>query len=205
MIKRKFSPEIANAINTCLENEGWSFTFNDKRGIFKFGIYLDGRIKHLPYSICVKKDSFIVYGLVPFGADTNDPDMMTRMAEFVCRSNYALMNGGFEFDFRDGEIRYKSYVDCEEMIPSETIIRNSIHCTAAMVERYAVGLLDILFTSSDAESAVNKCEQDSVDHLQRMLAVAVEEARNEKATEPQPDSDDDAITAEDTTDEEYDA
>ena len=64
------------------------------------------------------------------------------------------------FDFRDGEIRFRSYIDCENLLPSTTVVKNSIHCTAAMVKRYAPGILDIIFGGVKAKDAITKCERE---------------------------------------------
>lgn len=69
---------------------------------------------------------------------------MAIMAEFICRANYGLKNGNFELDMRDGEIRYKSFVDCEGLTPTTEMVRNSIHCPAAMFDRYGDGIVDII-------------------------------------------------------------
>ena len=85
--------------------------------------------------------------------------MMAQMAEFLCRANYGLQNGCFELDFRDGEIRYKSFIDCDDMMPSFEVIQNSIYCTAGMFQRYAPGIVDIIFSGCTAKAAIEKCEK----------------------------------------------
>lgn len=44
-------------------------------------------------------------------------------------------------DFCDGELRYKSFVDCDDQLPSQAVIRNSIGCPISMMKRYAPGIL----------------------------------------------------------------
>ena len=36
--------------------------------------------------------------------------------------NYGLKNGCFELYFRDGEIRFRSFIDCEDVMPSTEVI-----------------------------------------------------------------------------------
>lgn len=175
--ERKYSTEIATKIHDFLRKDDWNFRFDEERGVFKFGLHLRSKMKELNYLIRVKRDSFIVYGIFAIGADANDSNMMERMAEFICRCNYGLVNGNFELDFRDGEIRFKSFVDCDGVLPSENVIQNAIHCTAIMAERYSDGMLDIIFTSCSAKSAVERCERDSTAQLRRMLD-SIEEGVN---------------------------
>ena len=80
------------------------------------------------------------------------------MAEFLCRANYGLANGNFELDFRDGEIRYKCFVNCDETVPGKETIKDSIYVPARMFTRYSEGILAVLFNMKSAEQAVKDCE-----------------------------------------------
>lgn len=164
-MKNNYSMQIADKINGFLSSDDWDYTFDENKGIFRFGLHLNSNLKTLTYIVKVKKDSFLVYGILPIGVEIENKDMMHTMAEFICRCNFGLINGNFEFDFRDGEIRYKSFVDCEAIKPSDEIIRNSIHCVAIMVERYSRGILDIIFSGVPANVAIERCEKESLDFL----------------------------------------
>lgn len=169
MKERTYSKSIANAINNFLTEDDWHFSFDDQRGLFKFGLNLKGRIKKVSYIIDVKDDEYVVYAISPLGADEDDEKMMSTMAEFICRANYGLKNGNFELDMRDGEIRYKSFVDCEGITPTAEMVRNSIHCPAAMFDRYGVGIVDIIFGDSTAKDAISKCEKSPAEELRTIL------------------------------------
>ena len=127
MKNRAYSKSIANVINSFLIEDDWHFSFDDQRGLFRFGLNLKGRIKKVGYIIDVKDDEYVVYAISPLGADDDDEKMMATMADFLCRANYGLKNGNFELDMRDGEIRYKCFVDCEGITPTTEMVRNSIH------------------------------------------------------------------------------
>ena len=174
MKERTYSKDIANAINELLTEEDWHFSFDEKRGLFKFGLSLNSRIKNVNYIIKVKNDEYMVYVICPLGVDEDDEKMKAEMAEFVCRANYGLKNGNFEFDMGDGEIRYKSYVDCEGVTPAVEVVRNSIHCPAAMFERYGNGITDIIFGNTSAKDAIEKCENALDEELRTLLGEAVD-------------------------------
>ena len=53
---------------------------------------------------------FVFYSLCPVKAPTEKRQLI---AEFLTRANYDLLIGNFEFDFEDGEIRYKTSIDVE--------------------------------------------------------------------------------------------
>lgn len=169
MKNRTYSKSIADAINSFLTEDDWHFSFDDQRGLFKFGLNLKGRIKNVRYIVHVKDDEYVVYAISPIGADEDDEKKMAIMAEFICRANYGLKNGNFELDMRDGEIRYKSFVDCEGLTPTTEMVRNSIHCPAAMFGRYGDGIVDIIFGNSTAKEAVAKCEKSPEEELRALL------------------------------------
>lgn len=51
MKNRTYSKNIANAINNFLTEDDWHFSFDDQRGLFKFGLNLKGRIKKVSYIV----------------------------------------------------------------------------------------------------------------------------------------------------------
>lgn len=172
MKNRLYSESIANAINTFLTEDDWFFSFDKEHGLFQFQLLLQGKIKIINYIIEVKKDKFIVYAISPLGVDENDQAMMSAMAEFVCRVNYDLIIGNFDLDMHDGEIRFKYFVDCNEITPTIEMVCNSIHFPATMFKRYGGGIVDVLFGNSTAKEAIDKCEKATVDELRKILTEA---------------------------------
>ena len=47
-------------------------------------------------------------------------------------------------DYRDGEIRYKSFVNFKNIDVSQEVIEESIIVGAAMIDRYGKGLLKLM-------------------------------------------------------------
>lgn len=174
MKKRTYSKSIANAINNFLTEDEWNFSFDEQRGLFKFGLCLKGKIKKISYVVDVKEDEYIVYAISPLGVDDDDEKMMASMAEFICRANYGLKNGNFELDMRDGEIRFKSFVDCEGITPTLEMVKNRIHCPAAMFDRYGVGIVDIIFGNTTAKDAIAKCEKTPAEELSAILGEDID-------------------------------
>mgnify|MGYP000850874231 FL=1 len=182
MRKYEYSDEIVNVVKQFLADDDWHYSFNEDTGIFRFGLRIRSKIQNISYVIDVHDDEFVVYGMCPIGADREDPEMMAQMAEFICRANYGLKNGCFEMDWRDGEIRYKSFVDCENLLPSTAVVKNSVHCTAAMIKRYALEIVDIIFGGAKAKDAITRCEKDMPSTADE-LRSALEEALGGDASE----------------------
>ena len=151
--------EIAQEVRGFLDGNGWDYSFDWDTGIFRFGVTLRGNLKTVQYTVGIDDDSYIVYAVSPLSADRDDTRQMIRMAEFVCRANYGLRDGNFEFDFRDGELRYKNFVNCDGMLPTFGILRDSLGVPAAMFSRYSKGILQIVLNNMSAKEAVELCER----------------------------------------------
>ena len=175
MSRDGYSDEIVNVVKQFLEEDDWHYSFDEETGIFRFGLKIRSKIQKISYVIDVLDNEFVTYGICPLGADYEDSEMMAQMSEFICRANYGLKNGCFELDFRDGEIRFRSYVDCENLLPSTAVVKNSVHCTAAMIKRYAPGIVDIIFGGVNAKDAITKYEKE-VPSTEDELRSALEEA-----------------------------
>lgn len=175
MRKYEYSNELVNLVKKFLVDNDWHFSFDENTRVFDFGLRVKSKIQKINYIVDVHKDEIVVYGMCPFGADHTDSNMMAQMAEFLCRANYRLKNGCFELDFRDGEISFRSFIDCEDVMPSTGVIKKSIHCTAAMYKRYAPGIVDIIFSGCSAKEAITKCEKSPEDELRSMISEVVGE------------------------------
>lgn len=56
--------------------------------------------------------------------------MMAEIADFLCRVNYEIPYGNFEPDMTDGEVRFRCFVDCDGIIPTNAMVK-----TASIVPR----------------------------------------------------------------------
>jgi len=165
-----YSMNIANAVCDFLNEDDWHFSFDENRGIFKFGLGLKGKLKKINYIVDIKNDEYLVYAICPLGADEDDSKMMANMAEFICRANYGLKMGNFELDFDDGEVRFKVHVLCKGITPTAEMIKRSVYCPATMFDYYGSGIVDIIFTETSGKSAVEKCEKHSENEIRSILA-----------------------------------
>ena len=175
MSKKAYSNDLVRVIEKFLNDDDWNFSFDDERGMFRFGLRIKGKINNINYVVDVKEEEYLVYAISPISADQDDKKMMTNMAEFICRANYGLKMGNFEFDFSDGEISYKVHVPCEDIIPSTAIVKRSIYCPATLFEQYGSGIVNIIFNGASGKEAVEKCENNSSNDMRRMLAQLASE------------------------------
>lgn len=156
---RKYNRQIADLVDRYLTDNDFKYDFVKADGVFLFGVNLKGKLKNVRYVIGINESDYNVYVISPISADSDDADQMTKMAEFICRANYGLRNGNFELDFRDGELRYKCYVNCSGAMPDMEVVEDSINCPLAMYNLYGTGIVQILFNDMSAADAVALCEK----------------------------------------------
>lgn len=153
-----YNPEIADAIRNFLDEADWHYSFDEENGIFRFGIRLPGKMKHVQYAVVIYERDYNVYAISPLAADLDDPEQMRQMAEFICRANYGLRDGNFEMDFNDGELRYKCYMNCNGAFPTKNMVSASVYRPFTMFKSYNKGILQILFAGMSAADAIELCE-----------------------------------------------
>ncbi len=158
-MSKHYSSKIADAVRHFLEKNDWKFEFQEEHGLFRFGLNLKGKIRNVQFIVDIYESEFNVYGMIPISGDPNDDYMMMQLSQFLHLANYDLRNGNFEIDYLDGEIRFRTYVDCEGLeAPTPEMVRNSIYCMAAVFGRYSEGIVKIIFADMDAQTAIAICE-----------------------------------------------
>jgi len=153
-----YSIDIARNIKNFLDGDNWNYSFDESTGIFKAGINLNCKLGSTDIRIRVGEDFYTVYSMIKLTADEG---CRAAVAEFITRANYGLRNGNFEMDYRDGEMRYKSYNNCDGRLPSEAIIADSIMVPALMIDRYGDGLLAVMFGMKTPEAAIEEIESQN--------------------------------------------
>lgn len=178
---RMYNKEIAAEIKNFLNEDDWHYNFDEQKGVFNFGIRIKSKLRKISYLVHVNESDFSVFTVAPVNADSDDKEIMANMAEFICRANYGLKRGCFEFDFRDGEIRYKINVPCNDILPTSEMIKDSIYYQAHMFDTYGDGILSIIFNNASAEEAIEQCEGSDDSKIRRLIEQMLEEYPNEDA------------------------
>lgn len=148
--------EMVDAIRNWLDDDDWKYEYEADRAMIKMGINLKSKIRNGRIYIDVKDDCYVVYLVAPINGDK---DNIGELAKYVTMANYGLMNGNFELDVEDGEIRYKTYVNCDGLNElSSAVIQDSIYVPCLMMDRYGNGLAALAMGFSDAETEIQKAE-----------------------------------------------
>ena len=148
--------QIVDAVRDWLDGDDWHYEYNAERRLIRMGINLKSTIKSGRIFIDFKDDCYLVYLYSPINGDK---DNLGELTKYLTMANYALYNGNFELDVRDGAIRYKTFVNCDGIETlSPAVIQDSIYVPCIMMDRYGDGIAALAFGFSDADTEIKKAE-----------------------------------------------
>ncbi len=149
---------ILDAVGRFLEEDDWPHNLIDGRAVYKTGFEGKNGQFTCYAQERTEQDQFVFYAVFPVRAPENRiPDV----AEFINRANYGMIIGNFEIDYGDGEIRYKTSVDVEEVDIVEPLIRHLIYANVLTMDKYFPGLMRVLYAGITPAAAVEEVEGES--------------------------------------------
>lgn len=86
------------------------------------------------------------------------PERYAAVAEFLHRANFGLVLGNFEFDYDDGEIRFRTGMDVENVKVTLDLLVPLVYANVAQMNRYFGGLKQVLTTESTPEEIIRTIE-----------------------------------------------
>lgn len=94
---------------------------------------------------------FIFYSVLPLKA----PQVKHQaVVEYITRANYGMIIGNFEFDFSDGEIRYKTSIDIDSSNLDIAVIGQLVYTNLLNVDKYLPGIIEVLDGEISPEEAI---------------------------------------------------
>ena len=150
--------DIINAVRDFLDEDGWHYSFEDDldQPRIQTGARINGKLKEIKEFIFFHNTHFVAFGICPINADTDNID---EIAKYIAMANYGLVLGNFELDVTDGEIRYKTFVDCDGLESRPRgIVARAITCPFHMFDRDGDGIAAISMGFSDAATEIAKVE-----------------------------------------------
>lgn len=152
--------QIFNAIIGFFEEDDWNFNwvegmpvlsmpFTGKNG--KWMCFAQAR---------EKQEQFVFYSVCPI----NVPEEKTSQAvEFITRANYGMIIGNFEFDYDDGEIRYKTSIDVEGASLTHELVKQMVYANVIIMDRYLPGIMRVIYGDAQPIVEIEKIEGELSD------------------------------------------
>lgn len=138
-----------------LEENDWQPQQVPDKYVYRFLFRGNNGAMYCYAQIRVEAEQLLFYVMVPIKIDV---EMRPAVAEYITRANYGMYIGNFEMDYADGEVRYKSSLDFEEVGLSPVLIRNAIYPAMQLADRYLPGLLKVAYGGKSPAEAIQEIE-----------------------------------------------
>lgn len=132
-IDMKKAKEVFNSLTRMLDTRDWKYEKHEEDLFIKSSIRGDD----LPvdFFVLVKPNSEVVQFIssLPFRMPE---DKRVDGAIAVCKANYGLINGSFDYDLSDGEIRFRLTTSYRDTVLSDDLLEYMIMVSASTVDNY---------------------------------------------------------------------
>ena len=142
------------AVEHYLDSQNWKYAYEEDDKHFHLRMKLES-FEFCNVYIQTTRELIITYAVLPIHVPEMQRDAVCR---YLARANYNLLLGNFEMDLRDGEVRYKTTLYVRERIPTQIELELHVDLSFHMLDRYAQGLLGILFGGMDDKQAIAVAE-----------------------------------------------
>jgi len=150
---------LADRAEEYLRSQGWHYETNRTADscIFEMNMGLECRMKSCSLYVCIEPHGIQSIAVAQINADKDSYD---NVIEFITRANYALTDGCFEFDYNDGEVRFRTFLRCQYGVPDLRDVESSVDLPYLMLERYGNGLLKNIMGFGDPENDIAAIEDN---------------------------------------------
>lgn len=145
-----YSKAIARVITDFLDDDDWNYTLDEEKEIIRMNLNIKSKMKKVSIMVDLRDDKYLLFMTYPLSCDKED---QVEMASLINMVNYSLMFGCFEMDTRDGEIRFRMSVDCDNLLPSREVVKHSIYRAAASCQKYGNAFVQVIMGMATAEEA----------------------------------------------------
>jgi len=133
MVIDNLSQAVYETVCSTLDNIGWTYERQDAQ--LKITCSVRGADLPINLMFLVDSDVQVVSVISPFPFYM-DESKRVEAALAVSIANYGFINGSFDYDYRDGEIRFRIASSYRDGIPSTELITYMINLAAGNVEKY---------------------------------------------------------------------
>lgn len=125
--------EIYEKFCRMLDNNSWKYTRHDEDLVITCGARGDDLPMDLIISVRESPEVVTIYSPMPYKIAE---DKRVDLAMAVCAANYRMIQGSFEFDLTDGEIRYKISASYRDVEPSEAFYQYMLMLSVHVIDDY---------------------------------------------------------------------
>lgn len=152
-----YSKLVADSVLSFFDDHKINYDFDEETGIIITNFPTRFKIGTLDFRIRFLADGYISHATARISADEASRE---KVAEYLTRANYGLRMGNFEMDFRDGEIRFKSFCRSGDIALNEDQITDSFLLAIVQFDIYGDNLLAVLFGMKEPAEAIEDAETE---------------------------------------------
>lgn len=130
----------------------------DGNNVAHAGFAVKSRFGHVDVFFHAFKDKLLIRAYLPLKAGEQE---RAKVGEFLMRANYGLKFGGFDYDYDDGEISYRTSIYCgsdEFEPPTYEQIDFALMVGILTVDRYGDALAKVIFGLVEPVDAIESVE-----------------------------------------------
>lgn len=147
--------QIFDTMVKFFKEDGWHFSQLEGKPILRMGFSGDNGKWACYAEAREEQEQFLFYSICPVNAPE---DKRLAIAEFLTRANYGLLIGNFEFDFEDGEIRYKTSIDVKGDRLSPILVKQLVYINVVMMDNYLPGIIAVIYAGESPVQAIAQIE-----------------------------------------------
>lgn len=144
-------------------------------------------------------DSFVAHGRLVFDEDRSFMGFMVsgsvkvpqnrriEAMEFITRANYGLACGGFQMDYDDGDILYRTGIFLNGSEPEPDMVDPIVQVAIRTYDRYYKQLMQVLYAGQAAIEAIAEAEESgpSQEQIDRVVETLLESYTGDSQGEQQ--------------------
>lgn len=134
-------------------SQGWNYESKENTVIFNMNI--KSKLSKCRVYVVAYENGIGAIAVCPLNATK---DVYNTVVEYITRANYGLKCGGFEFDYSDGEIRYRTFLSAREALPDMQDVEHIVDLSFFMMQQYGDGLIKSLMGFGDPERDIEAAE-----------------------------------------------
>lgn len=140
-----------------LDSQGWKYNIKGTSDSFiEFNMGIKSKLSGVRVVVLVSDKEIQSMAFANIKATQ---DVLGNVIEYITRANYGLKLGKFEFDYRDGEVRFQTCLPCRDGgMPSQADIEHVVDIPILMMQRYGDGLVKNMMGFGNPAADIEEAE-----------------------------------------------
>lgn len=140
---------MLDAIQTFFDGRGWQYEAGPQGRYVRLGFTGDSGELQAFAQPREPEQQIVFYALCPLRVP---PPRRPAVAELITRINWGMVQGNFEMDYADGEVRCKATIDLEGTEPTPALLKPIVIVPLAMMDRYLAALVAVIGGAEPVEA-----------------------------------------------------